>query len=180
MAEEKSVLLELNVNLSDALKQMASYNEMLDKIKQSEAEHRAEIKKMEKAIKEKQDAGEKASKEELDSLRMERELLAVSVEQRKKVSKQMSEQSRIVQNSVVATGKYENTLKGLCARLSAAKDELRALNLTDPKWKERAQEVNSLSQQIKELEASYGSHQRNVGNYEESILNALGLNNRFA
>lgn len=161
MAEEKSVLLELNVDISANIKQLQKYQNALDNTN-------ASIKEYQKRQRE----GTKLTEEEqADLLRL--------TEQRKALQKEMSNQSRYIQNSIVQNGKYQNTLKGLCAELSKAKDELRAMSLTDPGFQEKTKQVDELNEKIKEMEAAYGSHQRNVGNYEEAILNALGINNKF-
>lgn len=161
MAEEKSVLLELNVDISANIKQLQKYQNALDNTN-------ASIKEYQKRQRE----GTKLTEEEqADLLRL--------TEQRKALQKEMSNQSRYIQNSIVQNGKYQNTLKGLCAELSKAKDELRAMSLADPGFQEKTKQVDELNEKIKEMEAAYGSHQRNVGNYEEAILNALGINNKF-
>ena len=161
MAEEKTILAELRVDFSANIKELLKYKQALD-------ETNASIKEYQK----KQKEGEKLTEEEqADLIRL--------TEQRKALQKEMANQSRYIQNHIVQNGKYQKTLKGMCAELSKAKDELRALSRTDPKWDEQAKKVNELNQEIKDLEASYGSHQRNVGNYEEAILSALGINNQF-
>ena len=81
MAEEKSVLLELNIKVSDALKQMAEYNTRLEKIRQNEQRHRDAIKKLETAIKKKQKAGNEASEEELNALKNNNELIEKDLEE---------------------------------------------------------------------------------------------------
>lgn len=162
MADTKSVLLELNVDFSANIKELQKYKAALD-------ETNASIKEYQK----KQRDGTKLTEEEqADLLRL--------TEVRKALQKEMANQSRYIQNSIVSEGKYRNTLKGLCSQLSKAKDELRAMALTDPGFDEKTKQVDELNDKIKELEAAYGSHQRNVGNYEEAILNALGQNNQFA
>ena len=162
MADTKSVLLELNVDFSANIMELQKYKAALD-------ETNASIKEYQK----KQRDGTKLTEEEqADLLRL--------TEVRKALQKEMANQSRYIQNSIVSEGKYRNTLKGLCSQLSKAKDELRAMALTDPGFDEKTKQVDDLNDKIKELEAAYGSHQRNVGNYEEAILNALGQNNQFA
>ena len=70
----------------------------------------------------------------------------------------------------MAEGKYKDTLKGLCAELSTAKDRLRAMkDAGSPEWQKQAEEVNALNEKIKAMEASYGVFVRNVGNYESAV-----------
>ena len=162
MADTKSVLLELNVDFSANIKELQKYKAALDETNVSIKEYQ----------KKQRDGTKLTEEEQADLLRL--------TEVRKALQKEMANQSRYIQNSIVSEGKYRNTLKGLCSQLSKAKDELRAMALTDPGFDEKTKQVDELNDKIKEMEAAYGSHQRNVGNYEEAILNALGLNNQFA
>lgn len=144
---EKTTLFEVKVNMTDALKQLAEYQILAD-----EAAEKSKVLK-------------KQIKEEGDETGELRKQLAVLNEQRKAYSKVVAENSRQIQNQFIAEQKYEGTLKGLAAQLSIAKDELRQMSLTDPKYKERAAEVKALNDRVKELEAEYGVHVREVGNY---------------
>lgn len=155
MAEVKSVLLELNVDISKGVDQLARYEVEVERLTEEIGKYQA-----------KQKSGEKLSASERS------ELIRLT-EQRKALKKEMSDQSRQIQNAIVAEGKYKDTLKGLCAELSTAKDRLRAMKLSGEEntkaYAEQSEYVGRLNDQIKEMEAAYGVYTRNVGNYEMAV-----------
>lgn len=166
---KKEILLDLKLNVKEAIRNIAEYQIQLDAVVAEEKEHKAAIKEMEAAIAEKAAAGVKATEAELKALQDERTALVMAQERRKALNKEIGEQSRMVQNSIIAEEKYKGTLKGLCAQLSVAKDELRAMKVTDPGYEQKAKEVGELNERIKEMEAAYGVYSRNVGNYGMAV-----------
>ena len=151
---EKKVLLEVEVRMTEALKELAQYKMRVEEIDKASAALKARI------------------KEEGDQSGELRTELARLGEERKAYNKLISESSRQIQNQITAGQTYEGTLKGLAAQLSAAKEQLRAMKTTDPGFAAKAAEVDALNQQVKDLEASYGVHTRDVGNYQKAT-NAL-------
>lgn len=147
---EKKVLLEVEVRMTDALKELAQYKMRVEEIDKASAALKARI------------------KEEGDQSGALRTELARLGEERKAYNKLISESSRQIQNQITAGQTYEGTLKGLAAQLSAAKEQLRAMKTTDPGFAAKAAEVDALNQQVKDLEASYGVHTRDVGNYQKA------------
>lgn len=94
----------------------------------------------------------------------------VQLDQRiKAYNREISDTTRKLQNQIVAGNEYKGTLKGMCAELSAAKDELRAMQLTDPKYEEQRKKVEALNDAVKEMEQNYGVFTRNVGNYAGAV-----------
>ncbi len=147
---EKKVLLEVEVRMTEALKELAQYKQRVEEIDKASAALKARI------------------KEEGDQSGALRTELARLGEERKAYNKLISESSRQIQNQITAGQTYEGTLKGLAAQLSAAKEQLRAMKTTDPGFAAKAAEVDALNQQVKDLEASYGVHTRSVGDYEKA------------
>lgn len=166
---QKQVLLDVKVNLKESLKEIAEMKLRQTELLEMEKSYKSEIKELEKAISEKNNAGIAADEAELKRLADLRASLVMSEERRKAYGREIGEQSRKVQNTIVAEEKYKDTLKGLCAQLSIAKDELRAMKVTDPGFAEKTEEVGILNERIKEMEASYGVYSRNVGNYGMAI-----------
>lgn len=97
--EQKTTLLDVRLNLTDAIKEMAEYQQKIEDLSAAESELR-------KQIKESGDAD--------GSLRRE---LVKTREERKAYSKEVGELSRQVQNSIVAENKYQEHLRD-CARNS--------------------------------------------------------------
>lgn len=148
MADEtKQTLLEVKLNLSDAIQEMAVYQQKIDDIS-------IEMQKLTAAYKNGETSREQYNQ---DMIRLK--------ETQKAYKKEMGELSRVTQNQIIAQQKYEGTIKGMCAELSVAKDKLRAMKVTDPGWEEQRDYVDKLNAKIKELEQSYGVYQRDVGHY---------------
>ena len=166
---KKEILLDVKLNVKEAIKNIAEYQIQLDSVIAEEKQHKAAIKELEAAIAEKQKTGVGASEAEIKALQDERTALVMAQERRKALNKEIGEQSRLVQNSIIAEERYQGTLKGLCAQLSIAKDELRAMQVTDPGYEKKAAEVGALNEKIKEMEQAYGVYTRNVGNYGMAV-----------
>lgn len=162
MEEKKTILLEVKTSMTEALKNIGELDYALEGIKEQRQGVVAAIKEIEEAEK----AGAVSHEEAAQAITSQKAQLVELTEREKAYKKEKAEQSRIVQNSIIAEEKYKGTLKGLCAELSVAKDKLRAMKLTDPGYKEQAKYVDELNTKVKELEAEYGVHTRNVGNYE--------------
>lgn len=155
MSETKQVLFELQVDISKSVEQLAEYEIQLEGVNEEIAKYQ-----------QKQKSGEQLSASERAELIRLKEV-------KKALQKEMADQSRQVQNAIIAEGKYKDTLKGLCAELSSAKDKLRAMKLSGEEnskaYAEQSEYVGKLNDKIKEMEAAYGVHTRNVGNYEMAV-----------
>lgn len=116
---------------------------------------RAEIKAREKAL----GGAEKAT----DGDR--RESVALKEEQ-KAYSSQIRELSCGVQYNIKSEQWYEDTLKGLGAELSSAKDKLRGMQTGTAAYAKQEQTVAALNERVKEAEQAYGVFSRDVFNYE--------------
>ena len=149
-------VVEVQVNTSDAIKLMAEYQLQLEESQKAEKELRAEIKEREKAM---GDAGKATDGD--------RRQLATLKEQQKAYSAQIRELSREVQNNIKSEQLYKDTLKGLGAELSSAKDKLRQMQLGTAEYAKQEKYVAALNEQMKEAEEAYGVFSRNVGNYPD-------------
>lgn len=68
---------------------------------------------------------------------------------------------------------YANTLNGMSAELKDIKKELRNTDMDDEAFKQLTERAGELNEKLKKAEAAYGQFGRNVGNYTESVLEAL-------
>lgn len=155
---DKRVLLEVELNMTDALKEMASYEIKID-----------EITAREKALRDELKQNNRTTAEERQRYVEVKQQLSLLSEEKKAYRKEVGELSRGIQNNIVAENKYKDTLKGLAAQLSVAKDQLRAMKLTDPGYGDKVKEVEALNTKVKEMEEAYGVYSRNVGNYEGAM-----------
>ena len=173
MAEEKNVLLSLTVDIGESANRIAGLTTVINQLSDAEKNLRKEMAATDTTTKE-----GKARYAELA-----RELATIT-ESKKAYASQLREESKQVQHTIQATGEYERSLQGMADKLAEAKKELRGMNMyledgktVDPKWKERAAEVDALNEKVKKAEETYGVYARNVGNYSNSILDAFGKMN---
>ena len=68
---------------------------------------------------------------------------------------------------------YANTLNGMSAELKDIKKELRNTDMDTEAFKELTNRAGELNEKLKKAEEAYGQFGRNVGNYTESVLEAL-------
>ena len=68
---------------------------------------------------------------------------------------------------------YANTLNGMSAELKDIKNELRNTDIGTDKFKDLTERAGELNEKLKKAEEAYGQFGRNVGNYTESVLEAL-------
>ena len=157
MAENTTTrIVDVQVNTTDAIKLMAEYQLQLEESQTAEKKLRAEIKEREKAM---GDAGKATDGD--------RRQLATLKEQQKAYTAQIRELSREVQNNIKSEQLYKDTLKGLGAELSSAKDKLRQMQLGTAEYAKQEKHVAALNEQMKEAEEAYGVFSRNVGNYPD-------------
>lgn len=88
-----------------------------------------------------------------------------------------------VQNEYKVQTEQNGSLKALRAELSKVTQEYDALSRAErnngAEGKRLSKQINDLTKEIKDAEFATQRYYRNVGNYEQSILNAIGLNGRF-
>lgn len=88
-----------------------------------------------------------------------------------------------IQNNIRQEQQMEGSLKSLRAELSNATkkyDELSRAERESAKGKELQQHIKDITEELKGAEAETDRFYRNVGNYKNSIIEALTGNNRFA
>lgn len=93
----------------------------------------------------------------------------------KEENKQLEKLNKDIANGVRnIDGSYTNTLEGMRRKLSDMKKELASMDMSDVDGIENfAIEINELNEKIKGVEQSYGTFSRNVGNYTDSMVDAL-------
>lgn len=104
-------------------------------------------------------------------------------EQTKDYKGTVRELSKEVQNNIKTEKEQAGSLRSLRAELSNATKAYDSLSETErkgAKGQELKKHINEITGKLKEAEAETQRFYRNVGNYEESIKSALGVNNNFA
>jgi len=165
MNNEKEQILKITVKYDDAIRNIAKYRTSIENLKKEEAEYK-------KALKDK-----KISQEEYNAKIVETE--KKMLEARDVVQTLTKE----VRNQIKIEKQQTGSLKQLRAQLSnltAEYDSLSEVERKAGRGQELKNKINGITDSLKEAEGETQRFYRNVGNYEESIKNALGMNNSFA
>ena len=165
MNNENEQILKITVKYDDAIRNIAKYRTSIENLKKEEAEYK-------KALKDK-----KISQEEYNAKIVETE--KKMLEARDVVQTLTKE----VRNQIKIEKQQTGSLKQLRAQLSnltAEYDSLSEVERKASRGQELKNKINGITDSLKEAEGETQRFYRNVGNYEESIKNALGMNNSFA
>ncbi len=109
--------------------------------------------------------------------------IAAMDEQAKAHKATIRELSKEVQNNIKVERDQEGSLKSLRAQLSNATRDYDAMSKAErngAKGQELKKHINEITNELKEAEEGTQRFYRNVGNYEEAIKSALGVNSNFA
>lgn len=185
---EKKVVLSVDVQVNDAVKNLAEYKAKTDQIdaalkelQKTAKNSESEIKSLSKQIAEGGDtSGELAAKlkeEKMALVETNQEIIRLR-EEKKAYNKIAGEESRAVQNELIATNDaYLGTLKAQRAELNMAKAALEKMAEGSAEYAEQVKKVKDLNDRVKEAEQSYGVFSRSVGDYENAVRAALGPTN---
>ena len=163
--QDEQKILDIKVRYEDAIKGITEYNQKIDELRVNEMKLKAQYKQG--AI----------SQQEYSS----------SMEATGAVIKQYKENVRVlqkeIQNNLRTEQEMDGSLKQLRAQLSNATkayDEMSRAERNGAKGKELQAHIKQITAELKGAEEETDRFYRNVGNYEQSIINAIGGNNRFA
>ena len=119
-------------------------------------------------------------KEKTKQIEMQTEALREQYIQREQLKQQNKEalddikqEAKGYVDVVDGVKEYANTLNGMSAELKDIKKELRNTDMDTNAFKELTDRAGELNEKLKKAEEAYGQFGRNVGNYTESVLEAL-------
>lgn len=159
MADEstKKVLLNVEIASNEAVKNIAELKSQVD--------------------------GLKAKQKELDRTTAEgKEQYVIYENQIKAINNVSREYSKEIQNTIKSQNEQKGSLQELKAQLSlqtAEYNKLSAAQREGAKGQEMQASIKGLSDELKKAEGNVGNFSRNVGDYQNQIQNALGLNKGF-
>lgn len=166
MADETVVkILDIQVRYKEAIERIAQYRQAIQDAKEEQ----------------------KRLKKELDEGKITADEYGKQLESSKMYIKQQNDAintlTRQVSNQIKAENEMKGSLTQLRAQLSNATaeyDRMSAAERNSARGTELKDHINELTDELKEAEEETRRYYRNVGNYEESIKSALGINNGFA
>lgn len=163
--QDNDIILNIQVRYEDAINGISKYKKVIDEARQSNKELRVELDKNEIS----QDDYNKA------------------VEANNVVIDQCNNKTRALRKEIQNNIKIEQEQKGsviaLQAEIAKLNREYEHLGDTEDDIAKRnalGLKIKNLQGDLNELNAARGRFQGQVGNYENAIKNALGLNNEFA
>lgn len=158
MADQIEKILSVKFDAQQAIKGMMSLNQQIE-------QNNADLKEMAQN-------GEKGTKAyaELEA-------------QTKGLRKQKQDLGQVIQNEIKVQNTLDGSLRQLRAQLSTLTKQYDALSKSEREnvniGGKLQKQINDVTKEIKDAEFSTQRYYRNVGNYQQSILNAIGLNGRF-
>ena len=159
MADQIEKILSVKFDAQQAIKGMMSLNQQIE-------QNNADLKEMAQN-------GEKGSK-----------AYAVLEQQTKALKKQKQDLGQAIQNEIKVQNTLDGSLRQLRAQLSTLTKQYDALSKSEREnvniGGKLQKQINDTTNEIKNAEQATQRYYRNVGNYQNSILSALGINNQFA
>lgn len=180
MADTVTKILQVDLDASAAINGIMRLNEGIENNNNLMAQNKREIKENNAAMKE-----EGAN---VNELRAKNAVLAKSNEELALKTKQLKEEKRFLQKEVQNEMRQQITLDGSLRQLRAQLSNLtRDYDNLSRAERENANvggklkaQINQVTTEIKAAEEGTQRYYRNVGNYQNAILNAIGLNNQYA
>lgn len=165
MANVEEKILDIKVRYDDAIRAIAKYQGAVDAARLHEAELKKQLKD-----------------NQISRAQYNAEMAATKV-----VIQENNEAIRVlnkeIQNNIKIQNENEGSAKALRAELSnltAEYDSLSRAERNAAKGKELKDKINAITDELKGAEEETQRFYRNVGNYEESIKRAVGINSDFA
>lgn len=152
------VILDITVNYEKAIQGITAYRQRIDELREAN-----------KALKD----GNEAERQQY-----EKNQIAI-----KELSYEMRVLQKETQNNVREERSHDGSLKQLRAQLSNLTkqyDELSKAERNSARGRDLQTKIKNITNELKGAEAETDRFYRNVGNYENALKNALGLNNSFA
>lgn len=162
---DSDVILDIEVRYDDAINAIAKYKKAIDDIKKANAELKQQVK---------------------DGTRTEDEYnkaVAANAEITEQYNAKIRALRKEIQNNIKEETNRTGSIKKLEAEIAKLVRQYEVLgNAEDEiaKKKDLSDKISSLQEQLNNENAAIGRFYGQVGNYENSIKNALGLNSEFA
>jgi len=165
MSNEEEQILNIKVRYDDAINGIVKYKQAIE-----------ELQKTERVLQQDYKNG-KITQEEYAKT------TTAIAEQTKEYKGHIRELSKEIQNNIKTEKENEGSLRQLRAELSNVTkvyDSLSEAERKGAKGQELKKHINEITDKLKGAEAETQRFYRNVGNYEESIKEALGINSEFS
>lgn len=164
MEDNQQVIIEIETNYSEAVKLMAQYRAEADRFRQANADLKKELK------------DGKISQEEYNLQ------TAANTAQMKNANEAAATWGRTVQNSLKVDKEKTGSIKQMQAQLSILTNQYKSLAEEERNSAEGValkDKINEITDALKGSEEEIQLYQRNVGNYKQSIIDAVAGTGKF-
>ena len=164
MEDNQQVIIEIETNYSEAVKLMAQYRAEADRFRQANADLKKELKEG------------KISQEEYNIQ------TAANTAQMKNANEAAATWERTVRNSLKVDQEKVGSLKQHMAQLSILTNQYKSLSEEERNSAEGValkDKINEITDALKGSEEEIQLYQRNVGNYKQSIIDAVAGTGKF-
>ena len=176
MAQEDSIIIEVEVNAGESAERLAALRASMERLKKETKNLRAE----QKDINDTWQRTGRLTHEQAQRLKEIAQVEATNTAQLKELAAQEKVYTAQVQIATQNDRKFGDSVIELGAQLAQLKNEYRSLSAEQREsdaGKDMRKQIAALDAQVKEFDYSLGDHQRNVGNYTSALL---GLNGNVA
>ena len=179
MADTIEKLISINIDANNAINGIVRLNDAIDANNRQVKQNNEIIKQNNEAMKQ-SGADTRALTSENEKLRKANAEIGV---QTKELANERRVLQREVQNEIRIEAQQEGSLKSLRAELSNLTKQYDSLSRAEREninvGGKLKDSINRVTTEIKNAEEGTQRYYRNVGNYQNAIMNAIGLNGRF-
>lgn len=179
MADQATRILSVQLDADKAIDGIVRLNNAIDANNRQMALNKQAIQANNKAMQDGTKDTAKATAEN-EQLAKSNEMLLVETKQLKDEKRGLQKE---VQNEIRQQSELDGSLRALRAELSNLTKQYdslsRAERETGARGAELRQKINQVTTEIKTAEEGTQRYYRNVGNYQNAIMNAIGLNGKF-
>lgn len=172
MADKIQKTLEIRAEYSQALDGIAKYRMELDRVKKEAKSMTDTLKNLDKQLKEGSISEEEHSKAVMETQKQ----LAANKQEQQQYADAIRTTERVVRNQITQQNEAQDSLKAMraqLANLTKEYDEMSRAAREGAEGIEQLEAINNLTDKIKEAEEATQRFQRNVGNYTNSVEEAL-------
>lgn len=179
MADQATRILSVQLDADKAINGIVRLNDAIEANNRQMALNKQAIQDNNKAMRDGTKDWQKATAENQQLAKSNEELL-IETKQLKDEKRGLQKE---VQNEIRQQSELDGSLRALRAELSNLTKQYdslgRAERETGAKGAELRQKINAVTTEIKTAEEGTQRYYRNVGNYQNAIMNAIGLNGKF-
>lgn len=179
MADQATRILSVQLDADKAINGIVRLNDAIEANNRQMALNKQAIQANNQAMKDGTKDTQKATAENLQLAKSNEELL-IETKQLKDEKRGLQKE---VQNEIRQQSELDGSLRALRAELSNLTKEYdslsRAERETGARGAELKQKINAVTTEIKTAEEGTQRYYRNVGNYQNAIMSAIGMNGKF-